>query len=78
MQQRIYRLPGKTILFSLFAVLITGCMGVSIGIPTDEPIKTPISTPVVIFPAKVCPVTEPVQATPPDDPAVQNPPAEGN
>lgn len=64
------------IFFLLPAVLLTGCSAIH-TIDFGSPTRTPGASPAEETSSSACPVTEPVWAKPPDDPAVQGSPEHG-
>jgi len=68
------------IIFLILGVLLTGCAATATTVPEltpKIPSETPEVTPTESSLASSCPVTEPVWAKPPEDSAVQDPPAYG-
>jgi len=66
--------------FVMAGVMLTGCAAVETAtpaIPSVTPSAAPTAVPTEISPEAACPVTEPVWAIPPEDAAVQDPPAYG-
>jgi hypothetical protein len=64
------------VLVLLLSALLTGCAAIGTMASGASP-ETPSAAAVESSPASDCPVTEPVWAKPPEDSAVQNPPAYG-
>ena len=75
MQSR--RISMGLMLLVLLSVLLTGCTGIA-RVDPDAASETLTATPTATTLTDECAVTEPVWVKPPEDSAVQNPPAYGN
>jgi hypothetical protein len=71
-------LPRFFILYLLLSMVLTGCAGFDItGPDTSALTPAPSTSPAETTSVSACPVSEPVWAKPPDDPAVQGSPGYG-
>jgi len=66
----------RSLLCLLISILLTACTAMRTADPTP-PAPTPIVSSTATASANTCPLTEPAWAKPPEDSAVQNPPAYG-